>query len=78
MSTHTKVNEEVYLEYDCTFKDCSHDECPTERMDICQECSRESWEKYEGGVVTWMECLENLALDEFDRPTDRENGSAER
>lgn len=73
MSTHTKVNEEVYSEYDCTLKDCSHDECPTERVDICQECSRESWEHYEGGVVTWMERLDNLAMDEFDLPTNREN-----
>ena len=68
MSTHTKVNEEVYAEYDCSIKGCAHDECPTVRVDICQECSRRSWEEHEGGAVTWMECLENLAMDEFDLP----------
>lgn len=74
MSAHTKVSEIVYSEYDCSIKDCYHDECPTERMGICQECSQESWEQNEGGVVTWMECLDNLALDEFDRPADVETG----
>ncbi|WP_036279089.1 hypothetical protein [Microbacterium sp. CH12i] len=73
MSTHTKVNEVVYSDSECPF-DCSHDECPTERVDICQECSRESWEEHEGGVITWAECLDNLALDEFDRPADVEIG----
>lgn len=72
MNTHTKVNEVVYSEYECTFQDCDHDECPTERADICQECSKESWEQHEGGVVAWTECLDNLALDEFDLPESKE------
>lgn len=79
MNTHTKVSEVVYSEYDCTpgvGEGCTHDECPTERVDICEECSREAWEEHEAGVVTWAECLDNRALDEFDPPTtDRENGS---
>ena len=73
--THTKVNEEVFSEYDCTFKDCDHDECPTERIDICKECSQEAWEEHEAGVATWAECLENLALAEFDRPATKEGES---
>lgn len=27
-----------------------------------------AWEEHEAGVVTWAECLDNLALDEFDLP----------
>lgn len=68
MSEHTKVNREVYSEYDCSLKNCAHDVCPTQHVDICEECSREAWEKHEAGVVIWQECLEDLALDEVDLP----------
>lgn len=78
MSTHTKVNEEVYAEYECSLGDCGHDTCPTLRLDICQECTREAWEQHEGGAVTWTECLENLALDEFDRPETKKQGDDHR
>lgn len=66
-TTHTKISEIVYSEYECSpgGEGCAHDECPTERVEICDECSRWSWEEHEGGVITWAECLDDRCLDEM-------------
>jgi hypothetical protein len=66
MSTHTKTPAEVWP-MDCIENGCDHgggeylENCPSEVVDICKECSDASWAEYEGGVVLWSKHDEHLA-----------------
>lgn len=76
MSTHTRVNLEATVDYECAFNDCGHETrpCPTTTVDACKECSDRSMSEYEGGVVEWSECNGHGAL--WCETTDQSDGAS--
>ena len=59
-SAHHKISETV-VPFICSERDCEHhalgiEPCPSSQMDICDECTRESWEEWEGPVTAWEDC----------------------
>lgn len=65
-TTHTRVSDVVYP-MDCIENGCEHgnaeylQNCPSETVEICKECSDASWAEYEGGVILWSKHDEHLA-----------------